>query len=130
MRIYLHLQKVQFCFSLFPFLQKLKIFGNSYYNQEIDYIKRIIAVPGDTLDIKNGKVFINGKQIEESYVKGEKKKKTSDVPIKIDEGMYFVMGDNRPCSRDSRSIGLIEWEKLKGKAVFRYWPFNDVGELK
>lgn len=114
---------------LFPFLQKLGILNNNGIDQEIDYIKRVIAVPGDTIDIRDGKVYVNGEVLDESYIKGNTMPKGARLPATIEEGYYFVMGDNRPHSSDSRLIGLIEQDRIKGKAVFRYWPFNRISSI-
>ncbi len=108
-----------------PILQKIIPFTN-----EVDYIKRVIAIPGDRLDIKGGNVYINGSLYEEPYVKGQTFKKTADLPKVIPEGNLFVMGDNRGGSRDSRDMGLIEIDRIKGKAFFRIWPLREAGILR
>lgn len=108
-----------------PFLQKIIPFTN-----EVDYIKRVIAVPGDRLDIKDGNVYINDTLYKEPYVNGQTFKKTADLPKVIPEGYLFVMGDNRGSSRDSRDMGLIEIERIKGKAFFRIWPLSEAGILR
>lgn len=95
---------------------------------EIDYIKRVIAVPGDVVEFLDGDVYVNGEKLEETYSKGPTN--GPDTPIHVGENQVFVMGDNRPDSRDSRNIGLIDYDKIRGKAVFRIWPFKRMGILK
>lgn len=92
---------------------------------EIDFIKRIIALPGDTVEILNGLVYINGIPLEEDYIMGPPKRNVSltNVP----EGMVYVIGDNRNDSSDSRSWGSISVEDIIGKAIFVYWPLDAFG---
>lgn len=97
--------------------------------EEIDFIKRVIAVPGDTVDIKNGYVYLNGKKLDEPYVKGTTEKQNIEFPLKVPGNKVLVLGDNRQNSRDSRHIGLIGYDRIKGKAVFRIWPLKDVGTI-
>lgn len=94
-------------------------------------VKRVIGVPGDKIDIKNGEVYVNNKIIEESYIKNKTFKGLAliDYPIVVPEGKLFVMGDNREESRDSRSFGLVDIKSVEGKAVFRIWPLNKIGTL-
>jgi len=97
---------------------------------EIDYIKRVIGVPGDEIDIKDGHVYVNGEKLDEDYVKGETYAQLMDFPKIVPLNTVFVMGDNRQNSRDSRIIGFIEYDRIKGKAILRIWPFKDFGILK
>ncbi|MCC0727619.1 signal peptidase I [Clostridioides sp. ZZV14-6045] len=87
-------------------------------------IKRVIAVEGDTLKIKNNKLYINDKLIEENYI--NEKMQTSDLEIKIPKDKIFVMGDNRNNSIDSRSsiIGLIDQKDIEGKIIFNLSQFK------
>lgn len=104
-------------------------------NKDIDYIKRVIALPGETLRLSNSRFFINGKMLDESayldpsiYTYGGSYL-PEGVEITIPQGQYFVAGDNRPHSSDSREFGPIAKEDFIGKALFRYWPFSRVGVI-
>lgn len=107
-------------------------FFKKLFNRPGDHknlIKRIIAVPGDTIEVKDGQVFLNGELLDEPYVSSEtiKNCKYEDIA----EGYYFLMGDNRQVSLDSRyeSVGLVAEDKMIGKNIFRVFPFNRIGTL-
>ncbi len=93
-------------------------------------VKRVIAVPGDEVDIQAGKVYINGRELEEPYVKGETAKREFQLPVTVPDDKYFVLGDNRGVSKDSRVFGFIDRSQVEGKAVFRFWPLGKFGQLK
>lgn len=87
-------------------------------------IKRIIGMPGDTVAIKNGEIYINDKVIKDTYAYGE----TSDYnKITLDSDEYFILGDNRLISKDSRYFGPIKESEIKGKIIFRLFPFTKIG---
>jgi signal peptidase I len=91
-----------------------------------DLIKRVIGVPGDTVEAKEGKVFVNGKPLPEPYL--GKDVVTGDFPpVKVPNGKYFVLGDNRSESADSRILGLVSEEDIIGRASFIYFPFHHFG---
>lgn len=96
---------------------------------EVDYIKRVIGLPGDTVDIRENHVFINGKELNEPYAKGDTNIETLEFPMKIKQGEYLVLGDNRENSRDGRSIGPIQMSRIRGKAIFSVWPFKSIGGI-
>jgi len=98
-------------------------------NKEIDYIKRIIALPGETILLKNSAYYVNGNKLEEPYISADIYTSggaylTEGEEVLIPERMYFVSGDNRPHSSDSREFGPIPIEDFLGKALVRYWPAN------
>lgn len=94
---------------------------------EKSYIKRIIAVPGDRLRIDRGEVYLNGKLLPEPYVP-QKYRDTRSMPeIVLPDDEYFVMGDHRSISSDSREFGPVDRDLIYGKAVFVYWPTKDAG---
>ena len=110
-------------------------------DENVEYIKRVIGMPGDTLELKQGVLYINGKKIEQPFINTEALQKQTvfidDFTLqsltgetKIPAGKYFVMGDNRGVSRDSRMIGLIDRKAIEGKAVFTIWPMNQFGGQK
>lgn len=102
------------------------------YGEDVDetFIKRVIGLPGETIQIKDEKIYINGEVLEESY--GREPILDGGIanePITLGEDEYFVMGDNRNESTDSRdeSIGTIKRNLIKGKAILRIWPLNKFG---
>lgn len=98
--------------------------------QEIDYIKRVIALPGDEIDVRDSRIYINGKEYPEPYAKGYTDTMGMELPVTVPENKIFVMGDNREHSSDSRQLGFIDLDKVRGKAVFRIWPLNVAGPVK
>lgn len=98
------------------------------------YVKRIIALPGQTVDLIDGKVYIDGEQLDEPYYEGITQSIDASVkyPITVDEDMVFVMGDNRPHSKDSRSseLGQVPYDALLGKSRIRIWPLTALGLTK
>lgn len=92
-------------------------------------VKRVIGIPGDEVDIRNGKIYLNGEELTESYTNGDTQQREFMFPVTVPEGKYIVFGDNRMVSKDSRSFGFIDRRQVEGKAVFRFWPFNKIGAL-
>lgn len=92
---------------------------------EKDFIKRVVGVPGDMLEIQDGYLFRNGERMLEPYV--QEYVFGSYGPVKVPEGKLCVMGDNRNNSHDSRSWGLLDKALIKGRAEVKFWPFNSAG---
>ncbi len=99
-------------------------------DQSKSYIKRIIGVPGDTIAIDHGAVYVNGKALEEDYVPEEYRDYASMPARYVEPDHYFVLGDHRNSSNDSRMWGLVPRSCIYGKAVFVYWPLAKIGPLK
>ena len=94
------------------------------------YIKRVIGVAGDTVKIVHGQVFVNGRMLEEPYVPEEYADLRSYPEIKVPPHSYFLLGDHRTSSSDSRDFGPVDHRFIYGKAVFVYWPMDKVGKLR
>ncbi len=91
------------------------------------YIKRILAVPGDTVRIDRGRVFVNDHALNEPYIPAEYRDSRSMDAVTIPKDEFFVMGDHRSISSDSREFGPVKRDLIYGKAAFVYWPSQDVG---
>ena len=94
------------------------------------YIKRVIGIPGDRVEVDEGTVIINGKPLEEEYVPAEFRDSSSMTARRVPPGEYFVLGDHRSSSNDSRAWGMVPRRYIYGKAVFVYWPLDKLGVLK
>jgi len=94
---------------------------------EKSYIKRVIALPGDRLRIDHGNVWVNGRKLAEPYVPEEFRDTRSVSEMEVPLGTYYMMGDHRSISSDSREFGPVERSLIYGKAVFIYWPARDAG---
>lgn len=114
------------------FFQKLKTryFGSSSY-KEIYYVKRIVALPGQTVDVRDGKIYVDGAVYEDGYHQGETLKTDPSMvyPHTVGEQSVFVLGDNREHSKDSRIIGDVPYDAILGKAQLRIWPLSDIGSV-
>ncbi len=93
------------------------------------YIKRVVAAPGDIVEIRGGQVILNGRELREPYVPEEFRDTGSYPATRIPLGHYFVLGDHRSSSNDSRNWGPVPREAIYGKAVFVYWPLDKFGVL-
>lgn len=100
--------------------------------KEEEIIKRVIGLPGEHISYKNNKLYVNDQLVEENYTFRD----TKDFNLEevctcssIPESKYLVLGDNRPISKDSRTIGLIDEDDIEGKAIVRIWPITKIGNL-
>ena len=94
------------------------------------YIKRVIALPGDDLRIDRGQVYVNGHAIKEKYVPARFADDRSQPGLVIPDNEYFVMGDHRSISSDSRDFGPVDRDLIYGKAAFVYWPMDQAGVVR
>jgi signal peptidase I len=94
------------------------------------YIKRVIGLPGDRVRIERGQVFVNDKPLDEDYVETDYRDDVSRSEILVQPDEYYVLGDHRNSSSDSRVWGTVPRKFIYGKAVFCYWPLNKMGRLR
>ena len=88
-----------------------------------DFVKRVIGIPGDEIDIEDGMVFVNGEPVEDGRT--TRPRGATDFPLTVPEGGLFVLGDNRGASNDSRAWGFVNAEDIVGRVIARYWPLSD-----
>jgi signal peptidase I len=93
------------------------------------FIKRVVALPGETLEIRAGNVYVNGRELPDQYVPAGYLDGSNYASRRIPQGEYFVMGDHRDSSNDSRVFGSVPRQYIYGKAVFAYWPVDHFGSL-
>lgn len=120
---------------------KLSAFDKLFAQKDLDenlkkkyYVKRIIGMPGQTIDLVDGKVFVDGAPLDEPYYSGSTTSidPTVEYPVTVDENCVFVMGDNRNHSKDSRSseLGQVPFDAILGKSQVRVWPLTDFSITK
>lgn len=97
---------------------------------ELDFIKRIIGLPGDKIDIINGQVYRNGEPLNEPYAMGISYPSRVSLPLVVPNEKYFVLGDNRMNSSDSRYFDCVDRRRVRGKAIFRIFPLYKIGVIK
>jgi len=104
-------------------------------NPDVDFIKRVIALPGERVKILDGKVYVNDTQLHEPYIEVETPTFANGFILEGEEktvpnGNYFVLGDNRPGSADSREYGFIPHDHVIGRVLYRYFPLSRAGMIK
>ena len=132
-REYIFTSKISYKFG--PIKHGDVVIFKSPKNNEIELIKRVIALPGDTVMIQNETVYVNNELIEEPYIKNPTQlivggAVIEGVPVQVADGFMFVMGDNRGGSSDSREFGPVPENLLVGQVIYRYFPFNQMGVIK
>jgi signal peptidase I len=93
------------------------------------FIKRVVGLPGETVQIRQGLVYVNGNWLSEPYVRSQCEDLSDFGPIQVPGGSYFVLGDCRSNSNDSRVFGTVARRLIEGRATFAYWPLDHVGLL-
>ncbi len=94
-----------------------------------DLIKRVVGVPGDEISVRGGTLLVNGEPQREPYVNKKFPDRSTFAPTKVPKGHYFMMGDNRANSRDSRYFGPVPKKNIEGEAFLRFWPLDRIGSL-
>src|SRR6266571_109832 len=113
--------------------QPVKVEGTSMApllsDQERIFIKRVVSVPGEAVEIRQGAVYVDGKIVPEPYVPAQYEDLSDFGPVRVPKDSYFVMGDHRISSNDSRVFGPVDSQFIYGRAVFAYWPVDHFGSL-
>ncbi len=95
----------------------------------VSFIKRVVGVPGDTVEFRTGRLFVNGRRLDEGYVSAQFNDGDSHPPVEVTKGFYYVLGDHRSSSNDSRNWGEVPERYIYGKAFFRFWPLTKMGVI-
>jgi signal peptidase I len=100
-----------------------------WYPRDTDksFIKRVVGIPGDSVEIRRGLVYVNGEKIREPYLRPEFRDRDSYHKVIVPPNRYFVLGDHRSSSNDSRNWGFVPNDMIYGKAIFSYWPISRLG---
>jgi signal peptidase I len=94
------------------------------------YIKRVVGLPGEWVSIASGRVMINGAPLDEPYLPASYQDRQTYMPLQVPPGQYYVLGDHREMSNDSRVWGTVDAKFIYGKAVFAYWPIGRMGVVE
>ena len=96
----------------------------------VSFIKRVVGLPGDVVELREGFLFVNGKAVEEGYLSPRFRDDESYAPVEIKKGYYYVLGDHRNSSNDSRSWGEVPEKYIYGRAEARFWPPAKIGVIR
>jgi signal peptidase I len=96
----------------------------------VSFVKRVVALPGDRVEIRDGQLVVNGAVAKEPYLPASFRDNDNHAPTEVRKGYYFVLGDHRRSSNDSRSWGEVPEKYIYGRAVFRFWPFARMGPIR
>lgn len=96
---------------------------------QISFIKRVVGLPGDVVELRRGALYVNGQRISESYLASQFRAADNFPATEVKKGFYFVLGDHRNSSNDSRTWGDVPEKYIYGKAVYRFWPLSKLGSI-
>jgi signal peptidase I len=96
----------------------------------VSFIKRVIGLPGDAIELRRGVLFINGTAVLEEYLNHQFRDSDTYPPVQVSKGYYYVLGDHRNSSNDSRSWGEVPEKYIYGKAFLRFWPLSKIGLIR
>jgi signal peptidase I len=96
----------------------------------VSFIKRVVGLPGEVVEVRAGTVYVNGEPLDEGYIDARFRDDESYSPVDVRKGYYYVLGDHRNSSNDSRSWGEVPEKYIYGRAVFRFWPLSKVGAIR
>ena len=96
----------------------------------VSFIKRVVGLPGETVELRRGVLYVNGKKLEEEYLAPRFRSDETRGPVEIGRGYYYVLGDHRNSSNDSRNWGEVPQRYIYGRAFFRFWPLSQIGLIR
>lgn len=97
---------------------------------QISFIKRVVGLPGDVVELRRGVLYVNGQRLDEGYLAEQYRDADNYPPSEVRKGYYFVLGDHRNSSNDSRTWGEVPERYIYGKAVYRFWPLSKLGAIR